>query len=495
MLLGTNTLTLDLSFFIPSLQLEGETTKSEFFKVIKQIDKTKHFANLYELYKFSFTEFKKYEQRLENFVKSKGLAQANVFPEPTTFEFNLFNFIDIFNYAVKSEIEPAFSKVKHDHESTLALVYFQGNLAIAYKNKKGELTTTKNPVFVDFLNGEVAKRAENINNLRSEIVVRATLSKRLPVTQQYILDATAGFGQDSFLLVSAGASVLMFERNPVIGILLADGLRRLQEGYAHPVPLNLRFPVSITSKAGKSICKDLNFTSVYLDPMYPHKNSTAKVNKNMQTIQEIVGLDADTNELFNSARSLKAARIVVKRPKNAPFLGEVETLDAVKSPSHRFDLYYLGKDNLFVKNTLNGYVGKDLLESLNNLRVIPEQNNVTYENLINCRKFVNYVNLQQESFFAEKGKYHSVVCAYSRLLHTDTLVARAIDFDTYKQYRDRMISDLNFEVPGDSEYRLKTFLYCPELAEKASLALAELNKEKSKSKKDNSKKSKAKNKK
>lgn len=493
-MLGTNTLNLDLSFFTPSLKLEQDISKSDFFKSIKLLERDTEIKNLYELYRSLLEEFNKYSRRLENFVNSKGLPQGNVFPEPTTAELNLFGFIENFNYAVPSEIEVNFNKVKNDLDADLALVYYQGNLAIAYKSKKGELTTTKNPVYVDFLHGETAKRAENINNVRSELVVRASLSKKLPATQQYILDATAGFGQDSFLLVNAGASVLMFERNPVIGLLLADGLRRLQEGYSHPVPLNLRFPVSITSSVGKSICKNLKFTSVYLDPMYPHKASSAKVNKNMQAIQAIVGQDHDTDELFHSALSLNTARVVVKRPKGAPFLGNKETADAVKSPSHRFDLYYVAQVEAHNVQTLNGFASKDYLKVLKELTITEEQNAVTYDNLLLCRRMVNYINLRQESFFGERGKYHSVVCAFSRLLGTDTLVARPIEYEVYKQYRDRMVSDLNFDVPGDSEYRLRSFLYCPSLAEQAQKTLDQLSNMKTDKKRNPKSKRKAKSK-
>ncbi|WP_222987457.1 class I SAM-dependent methyltransferase [Psittacicella hinzii] len=481
-MLGTNTLSLDLSFFNKSLSIEVETTKNNFFEQINKVISNSELNNLFDLYKTSFEQFNRYSKRLENFVNSQGLSQANVFPEPSEVEYNLFRFIETFNYAVTNEIEVAFKKIKHDAQAPLALVYYQGKLSIAYKNKNGELSKTKNPVSVDFLEGETATRAKNLNNVRSEFVVRSVISKRLPVGQQYILDATAGFGQDSFLLTTAGANVLMLERNPVIGLLLADGLNRLKNQSPEQVNLNLRFPVSITTNAGKNICKSLNFTSVYLDPMYPHKESSAKVNKKMQSIQEIVGLDHDTDDLFRAAQSLNASRIVVKRPKNAPFLGNKETNDSVKSPSHRFDLYYLGKkeSTLFPK-ILNGFVAKDLLEKVKNLKVSPAQNQVTYENLLACRKVINFINLRQESLFGERGKYHSIVCAYSGLLGTDTLVARRIDFDTYKKYRDQMINNLNFEVPGDNEYRLQSFLKSPEFAEQASKALSELEK-KSKSK-------------
>src|SRR5690606_15891946 len=41
-----------------------------------------------------------------------------------------------------------------------------------------------------------------------------------------VLDCTAGLGEDAFVLASCGAKVLLVERNPIIHLLLQDGLLR-----------------------------------------------------------------------------------------------------------------------------------------------------------------------------------------------------------------------------------------------------------------------------
>merc|ERR1739844_375299 len=44
-----------------------------------------------------------------------------------------------------------------------------------------------------------------------------------------IFDFNAGFGQDSVVMACGGASVVhMIERNPIVGLLLDDAMRRLE---------------------------------------------------------------------------------------------------------------------------------------------------------------------------------------------------------------------------------------------------------------------------
>ena len=60
--------------------------------------------------------------------------------------------------------------------------------------------------------------------LSHELLVRAARVKG--VDQPRAIDATAGFGEDALLLAAAGFHVQLFEHDPVIAALLADGLAR-----------------------------------------------------------------------------------------------------------------------------------------------------------------------------------------------------------------------------------------------------------------------------
>ncbi|WP_186370392.1 class I SAM-dependent methyltransferase, partial [Yersinia bercovieri] len=50
---------------------------------------------------------------------------------------------------------------------------------------------------------------------------------------------------------------------------------------------------------------------VYLDPMYPHRQKSALVKKEMRVFQSLVGADEDADGLLAPARALATKRVVV----------------------------------------------------------------------------------------------------------------------------------------------------------------------------------------
>ena len=65
--------------------------------------------------------------------------------------------------------------------------------------------------------------------LQHEMLVRAAKSEK---EGRRAIDATAGMGEDAFLLAAQGYEVTLYEQNPVVAILLKDALRRAKK---HPV--------------------------------------------------------------------------------------------------------------------------------------------------------------------------------------------------------------------------------------------------------------------
>ena len=61
-------------------------------------------------------------------------------------------------------------------------------------------------------------------NLEHELILKAVRIKDNPALK--ILDATAGLGEDSLILASAGYSVSLYESDPVIGALLEEAMRK-----------------------------------------------------------------------------------------------------------------------------------------------------------------------------------------------------------------------------------------------------------------------------
>ncbi|TNH45057.1 16S rRNA (guanine(1516)-N(2))-methyltransferase RsmJ [Photorhabdus luminescens] len=219
----------------------------------------------------------------------------------------------------------------HDENAVMALVLTPQRLELR-KRDEPKLSG----IYVDFVSGTMAHR-RRFGGGRGEAVAKAVGIKKdyLPT----VVDATAGLGRDAFVLASLGCHVRMLERHPVVAALLDDGLQRgyqdeeiggwLQER------MTLLHASSITALADITPPPDV----VYLDPMYPHKQKSALVKKEMRVFQSLVGADEDADNLLSPARALAKRRVVVKRPDYAEPLAGIAASAAIATKNHRFDIY------------------------------------------------------------------------------------------------------------------------------------------------------------
>ena len=154
-----------------------------------------------------------------------------------------------------------------------------------------------------------------------------------------VIDATAGLGRDAFVLAAIGCQVRLVERHPVVFLLLQDGLNRAyqDEEIGEMLQQNLRLlnVHHINELDPNSDYADV----VYLDPMYPHKQKSALVKKEMRVFQHLVGADLDSDELLLPALQLAQKRVVVKRPDYAEFLCGKQPHFSRETKNHRFDIY------------------------------------------------------------------------------------------------------------------------------------------------------------
>ncbi|ELZ5940507.1 16S rRNA (guanine(1516)-N(2))-methyltransferase RsmJ [Providencia stuartii] len=191
-------------------------------------------------------------------------------------------------------------------------------------------------IFVDFVSGAMAHRRK-FGGGRGEAVAKAVGIKKdyLP----NVIDATAGLGRDAFVLAALGCHVKMFERHPVVAALLDDGLQRGYQdseiGEWLQQRMSLIHASSITALADITTSPDV----VYLDPMYPHRQKSALVKKEMRVFQSLVGADEDADALLAPALALAKRRVVVKRPDYAEPLAGQKAPSAVITKNHRFDIY------------------------------------------------------------------------------------------------------------------------------------------------------------
>ncbi|OUS13220.1 hypothetical protein A9Q89_04145 [Gammaproteobacteria bacterium 53_120_T64] len=194
----------------------------------------------------------------------------------------------------------------------------------------------------DFVAGELRHR-RLYGGGKNQMILKATgLNKHKPS----IMDLTAGLGRDSYVLATAGAQVTMFERQPVVAALLADGLRRLcgagdEQELAIAQRLCLHQGDSLDCAA--ALAEQAPPDVIYLDPMFPERGKTAKVKKAMAFFHHLVGSDDDAAALLPLALATARYRVVVKRPRHAPPLADMKPGLCFEGKSTRFDVYPLKK--------------------------------------------------------------------------------------------------------------------------------------------------------
>ena len=230
--------------------------------------------------------------------------------------------------------------VPDTEQEQLTLVVDDGGLSLQQLGPKAP-----GPVRCEFALGAARHRRLHGGG-RGQDIAKATGLSRSGFRPQ-LLDLTAGLGRDGFILASLGAQVTMIERNPVIYALLADGLSRAADKAEEDPPLAeilrrintvCQDSVDYLETLTDQQCPDV----IYLDPMFPPREKSSKVKKEMQIFHQLVGPD-DARELLPVALGKARYRVVVKRPVHAPVLNGCEPGYSLKGKSTRFDIYPLQK--------------------------------------------------------------------------------------------------------------------------------------------------------
>lgn len=152
------------------------------------------------------------------------------------------------------------------------------------------------------------------------------------------IDATAGMGEDSFLLAAYGYNVTLCEQNPIIAILLKDAIRRaarnpqLKEIASR---MTLQNTDSIKYMSENKTAVDV----IYLDPMFPARQKSGLINKKLQLIQKLEPPCSDEIDLFNAALIANPSKIIVKRPLKAPTLADRKPTFSLMGKAIRYDVY------------------------------------------------------------------------------------------------------------------------------------------------------------
>ncbi|MCP4989780.1 MAG: class I SAM-dependent methyltransferase [Colwellia sp.] len=187
---------------------------------------------------------------------------------------------------------------------------------------------------VDFVEGAVAHRRK-FGGGRGQDIAKAVGLKH--GFTPHVLDATAGLGRDAFVLASLGCQLTLMERMPVVAALLDDGIERAKlNSEVAEIAQNMQL---IHASSIESMDLASAPDVVYLDPMYPHREKSAAIKKEMRIFQSLVGEDLDADSLLEPALALAKYRVVVKRPSYAPPLADKKPSMSIKMKKNRFDVY------------------------------------------------------------------------------------------------------------------------------------------------------------
>ena len=138
--------------------------------------------------------------------------------------------------------------------------------------------------------------------LQHEMLVRASKSEK---PGRKAIDATAGMGEDGFLLAAQGYEVTLYEQNPVIAVLLKDALRRAKK---HPVLKEIAARMKLAE---------------------------------LQLIQKLEPPCSQETDLFDAAISADPDKIIVKRPLKSEFLAGRKPSYTLSGKAIRYDCYTL----------------------------------------------------------------------------------------------------------------------------------------------------------
>ena len=134
------------------------------------------------------------------------------------------------------------------------------------------------------LHGDFTKNMKRLspNKIQSELLIKASKIKGKK-EDLIAVDATAGLGEDSLLLATAGFKVYLYENNPIIALLLKDTIKRAKKV---PELEEIVCKMEVIEEDSIKAMKELDFKPdiILLDPMFPERKKSALVKKKFQLL-------------------------------------------------------------------------------------------------------------------------------------------------------------------------------------------------------------------
>lgn len=157
------------------------------------------------------------------------------------------------------------------------------------------------PLVIDFASADICRR---IQGGRKDLLARALGFKKLP---WQVVDLTGGLGRDAATCAGLGMHVRLFERHPVLALLLKDALDHAPESIAQHLMWG-------GTQAQAADWADAH--AVMYDPMYPSSGNHKGAAPGLQTqqLRAVVGHDDDVDQVFEQLQAHPPKRLAIKRP-------------------------------------------------------------------------------------------------------------------------------------------------------------------------------------
>ncbi len=201
------------------------------------------------------------------------------------------------------------------------LCFDKQRISIIHKENK------QRTVFTHSFDNHTIKRRVQTQN---QHLLKAFKDKKYPIS--HILDVTAGWCRDSFILAQNQYTVTAIEQSPLVYYLTRFSLNK----YAKNQPLSLHLFHNNALNYLTRLCVMPH--AIYLDPMFPDSKHQAKNKKDIQVLQSVTH-NIDMDKLFQYSLNTATRRVVVKRPLHSPFLCQKKPCFQFKGKTIRFDVY------------------------------------------------------------------------------------------------------------------------------------------------------------
>lgn len=197
------------------------------------------------------------------------------------------------------------------------------------------------PISASFLHGKNAHRRQ-FGGGKGQLIAKAVGLKSGIIPS--VLDATAGLGKDAFVLASLGCDVQMLEKSPVVAELLRWALEEAKDSEISDIIQRMHLIEQDAVDWMRSQDGPLADV-IHLDPMYPERDKSALVKKEMRAFHDLVGTGEDESDLLEIALTRARYRVVVKRPRKGELISGPAPTYQLSGKTCRYDIYTLKSMN------------------------------------------------------------------------------------------------------------------------------------------------------